>query len=167
MRKNIEEIILATVMLMVFIMSGCKPTREITEKHYKTDSTIVRYEPVMIEIPPSEVVQDLPVNFYDSVQSLLAQRPPDQRVIYQTDPTMQTRLSFFLDSLGRLQARCETLEKQYEDSIQSILRIVKEIDHRTVREEVKPGFFEKAKIFINSFAWIIVIAGMALLFLKR
>lgn len=141
--------------LFLFLATGCKPVRQVTEKHYKLDSTIIKYEPLFIEIPGSEVVQELPPSFYDSISKLLAGRPPDQRVIYRTDPTLQTRLSFFLDSLGNLQAKCETLEKQYEDSIASILRIIKEIDHRTIVKE--PGFFEKMKDFINTFALVIML----------
>lgn len=154
------------LLLLPLILLSCKPTQQITEKHFRSDSTIIEYEPIVIEIPGSQVIQELPANFYDSISQVLQQRPPDQRVIYQTDPTLQTRLSFFLDSLGRLQARCESLERQYEGQQKNILRIVKEIDQKLVTEEKKPGLFAQVKTTMNNMVWLIVIIGVAILYIK-
>lgn len=160
--------IITIVLLLIFtaMCSSCKaPRQSVTEKHYRSDSTIVKYEPVTIEIPGSEVKETLPPNFYDSLVHALKARPPDQRVIYRTDPGMQTKLSFFLDSLGQLQARCETLERQYSDTLQHVYRLIKEMHAKETETVKQPGFFKRIFNDIGKFVLILILLAIIFLLL--
>lgn len=104
----------------VLLISGCAPKYIPVQTITKTDTTtVIREKLVPINVPGSSVT----VNLDSLVKSwklesgsgfTLADYPAiAPQTVYLTDPKLQTRLKIFIDSLGNLVARCETLEREH------------------------------------------------------
>ena len=161
------------------------PLTSETETTSNTDSTTVRDNTERIDssyverlikklMPGSQVGVSLTPGQYDSLVRALKSLPPGVNTIYKIDPTLQTKLSLALDSLGNLQIFCQTLDRYYfEKDVQSkkeIYRLTQELtkvnnELKESKSEVriqKPGILENIKGFFKTISGIITIAGILL-----
>jgi len=157
MRAIIIVVLIFCLALLVF---GCgKRLVPIKEVYHKSDTTIVTEKLVPIEVEGSNVIAVGKVDSllklwtsYDptwelSMDSDVPLDPNKRKVAEFIDPTNQTRLTIFYDSLTReLAAKCETLEKMHYARVQEKETIIKEYKETIAKE--RKSFADQVKQII-------------------
>src|SRR5688572_29942478 len=114
--------IMKYLLIISLFLFGCKATIPVSHTTSHTDSTIIRERLVPIYVPGSHVTAKFSDLQLDSLMNALGNMTmadwetnenKSQKSFYITDPKMNTRLTFALDSIGRLVLRCESIEKMY------------------------------------------------------
>lgn len=147
------------VTALIFIFS-CSVIQPIQHTFSKKDSIIERERVVEIKVPGTTINTHLSKAQLDSLTTALQSMPIVHRHIYMTDPKLQTRLSFALDSIGRLVIGCETMEKMYFEKLKEKDHIIQEKEFE-IREEHKK-FGQKLSDFIKTGFWsILIFIGLA------
>ncbi len=147
---------LCLMCLGIVLLAGCTSVRPVQHTIEKTDSLIVREKLVPVTIPHSEVKTTLSKSQLDSLTLALRSMPANNRTIYYTDPLIKTRLSFAIDSLGKLIVRCETIEQMWMAKLQERDRYihVKELEI----QQLQKTFGQKLSGYFNTILWTVVIA---------
>lgn len=148
----------------VVMLAGCRVVQPVQHTIEKTDSVIVREKIVPVTVPHSEVTATLSKQQMDSLTLALKSMPANHRTIYMTDPTLKTRLSFTLDSLGKVMIRCESLEAMYIAKLQEKDRYI-HIKDLEIREAQKT-FGQKVSNYFNSIMWTVGIAFIIIIILS-
>jgi hypothetical protein len=144
------------LMCGLVLLAGCRVVQPVQHTFEKTDSVIIREKMVPVNIPATEVTSTLSKSQLDSLTLALRSMPANNKTIYLNDPTLRTRLSFALDSLGKLIIRCESIEQLYMAKLQEKDHYLK-IKDLEIRE-VQKTFGEKIKNYFNTILWTIIIA---------
>ncbi len=149
------------MLLGVVMLAGCRVVQPVQHTIEKTDSVIVREKVVPINLPHTEVHTTLSKSQMDSLTLALKSMPGNNKTIYITDPTLRTRLSFKLDSLGKILIRCESLEALYIAKLYEKDRYIhlKDLEIR----EVQKTFAQKVSNYFNTILWTVVIAFIIIL----
>lgn len=132
--------------------------RPVQHNYYHKDSVIERERLVPITVPASSTETHLSAAQLDSLRLALQSMPQVHRTVYLTDPKLQTRLSFALDSIGNLVVRCETLEKMYWEKLKEKDRIIN-IKELEIRKQQK-SFIQKVEGFIHNGIWWAIISAI-------
>lgn len=150
----------------VVMLAGCRVVQPVQHTIERKDSTVIREKLVPVTVPGSEVKTTLSKSQLDSLTLALRSMPANNRTIYYNDPTLKTRLSFALDSLGKLIIRCESIEQMYMAKLQEKDRYihVKDLEIR----ELQKTFGERLKTYFNTILYtliaaIILIVGLNIL----
>jgi len=120
-------------------------------------------------MPGSAVGFTLSPGEYDSLVRALKSLPPELRTIYKIDPTLQTKFTIMLDSLGNLKLMCQTLDRYYFEkdvaSKKTIHRLTQELT--TVKEQLNKKEVRQVKpnVWDNIKGWLKAILVIAVLLL--
>lgn len=167
--KNILVIILGVGIVM---LTGCTSVRPVQHTIEKTDSVIIKETLVPVKVPGSAVSTSLSKAQLDSLTRALRSMPANNRTVYLNDPTLKTRLSFALDSLGKLMIKCESIEQMYMAKLIEKDRYinVKELE---IREQQK-SFGQKLSNYFDTILWTVIgafaiigLGNLAILIFKR
>ena len=145
----------AIALFIFIVLVGCKP-QPIQHTIYRTDTIIERERLVPIKVEGSSVTAHLSDAQLDSLRTALQAFPRINRTVYMTDPKLQTRLGFALDSIGNLVVRCETLEKMYWQKLQEKDRIIERKEY--LLQEQQKNFGQKLSSFFNNGILFVVLA---------
>lgn len=154
MRKT-KNIILV-VLFAVWMLAGCTTVRPVEHTITKKDSVILREKLVPFSVQETTIEKSFSHAQVDSIIEALKRLPINSRTIYYTDPKFKTQMSFMLDSLGKLVIGCKTLEREFHAKITEKDHIITTQEKQIV--ELKKGFWQQTKDFLNNGVWFIVIA---------
>lgn len=143
------------LVVLITMLTGCTTVRPVEHTVTKKDSVILREKLVPFSVQETTIEKSFSHDQVDSIIQALKTLPINSRTIYYTDPKLKTQLAFMLDSLGRLVISCKTLEREFQIKISERDRIIVSQEKQLV--ELKKGFWEQVKHFLNTGLWSIVI----------
>jgi len=138
--KHFHWLLITVYCLLIF---SCK-SPQITTERYRSDTTIIKEIPRLIEIPGDTLIS-YSINI-DSLAALIrAGVPPSviEKTTIREDPVTKNRVGLLIDKLGNLTAICEIQEQQIQLLEKEITRLKSEQIKTTITE--KPGFFQRIK----------------------
>lgn len=147
---------LYVVVLIAVLLAGCTTVRPVEHTVTKKDSVILREKLVPFSVQETTIEKSFSHAQVDSIIAALKQLPINSRTIYYNDPKFKTQMTFMLDSLGKLVIGCKTLEREFHAKITEKDHIIVEQEKQIV--ELKKGFWQQTKDFLNNGVWFIVIA---------
>jgi hypothetical protein len=173
---------------LVWLLAGCAHTRLVQQSTNKSDSTtlVTSHESVKKDSSffKQEVKEktlkgssvDVVITNCDSLQAALRALPKSvTRSIYRTDPTSQTTIAIYEDSIGRMHFKCQTADRKYNELITTQGRIIdsktkeseaKDVIIKILQEQIRQhedSIFTKVGKFFKNGIWFVLIA-VALLF---
>jgi hypothetical protein len=154
-------------LILLFKLAACKTYVPVSHTEHRSDTTIIREKLVPVKVPGSSVATHIGKDQYDSLVRALMNLPRTSRTIYITDPTLQTQLKIYIDSLGQLAFKCQTLEREYQAKLQEKERTITTTTETVVEKEETLG--QKLERFLrNGLIWaVIAIIICAVLILKK
>jgi len=152
------------LLFLAACLTTCKPTQTIPET-FRSDSTIIREVPVIVEIPGQTIYSD-PINIDSLISLLKAGVPPSviERITIRQDPETGNRVGILIDKLGNLTAICEVQEEHIELLQREIERITTESTTNTIIQ--KPNFFQRIKASLDLIIYTSLII-LALIFIAK
>lgn len=154
--------------VLLLLLIGCSPKYlPIKEKTIVKDTTIFKDREVKIFTPGSSTNIDID-SLFEMWQKVYGTTVT--RTVVKTDPTLQTKLTLFYDSLGKLvNAKCETLEKEHNLILQDKERRITKLQE-TVLEQQKT-FGQKLQntilSIIGGLISIVVLIIIGIILIKR
>ncbi len=146
---------LCLMCLGVVMLAGCHTVQPVQHTIEHTDSVIVTEKLVTVPVPGSEVKTTLSKSQLDSLTLALKSMPANNRTVYLTDPTLKTRLSFAIDSLGKLIIRCQSIEHLYMAKLEQKDKYIR-IKELEIQQERKT-FGQKLSNYLHTILWTVVI----------